>query len=75
MYELCITFDSATAHPQETLYVGYTQAEDFQGLINHIEIPEELAKEDNLKAIYTTARKLDGVGKGIAGHQAKERQL
>jgi hypothetical protein len=57
------------------VYLGYRQAEDFQGLINHIEIPEELAKEDNLKAIYATARRLDGVGKGIAAHQAKERQL
>lgn len=28
-----------------------------------------------MKAIYTTARKLDGVGKGIAAHQTKERQL
>lgn len=55
--------------------MGFTASEDFESLIGGVEIPSELASEDNLKIIYRLASKLNKVSDVILGHQVKERKL
>jgi hypothetical protein len=51
--------------------VGFTASEDFESLIGGVEIPSELASEENLKTIYRLASKLNKVSDVILGHQVK----
>lgn len=47
--------------------------EDFDKLIGKIEIPPELAGEENLQSVYKIAKELTNLNKNILENQKKER--
>jgi hypothetical protein len=61
-YRLCVTFNAIRSISAiQPIYVGYTAIEDFESLIGKVEIPPELASEENLKEIYHIAGELKQV--------------
>lgn len=69
-YQLCVTFNSPRPFSAlKSIYVSFTASEDFESRIGGVEVPAELASEENLKTIYHLASKLNKVSSVILGHQ------